>query len=595
MSDELENNYYDESFEFMPPVTFSNKLERDGNEKLQGILVKARKENCTNLDSRAPSPKNSEYNEIESTSPRLANQIMNRFYGNSQCKRPRSDLINFFYFDLKLFGIHWRDSKIFQANVATTPKLATDCLASLMRENTLGRRIDHILTLLDYGADCNISIDSNQDSLLHYFIKANSFRGVKKVISLNIDVNRRNNMHQSPLMLACTLQEDKTKIDIIRCLLTIPKLDPYLRDQKQNNAMMLAILRGNMLVVRELLLWNIRVFHEPLPPEGIPLSTSSANAASRESSSCSNIKANAYCLIRSLKLAEMASKPNPSRAQPSKLRVISHRATADLNSQPQPEMDDDETALDSKPYCMNDTSYLSYRQLLLNSLLKKRTVVDVMYGMIRRKKLLEDEEVQRRVHLLAFFKEEQTVGSAPVSKSGPPSPGRVSSPGLAYPRRIPRPLTGPDSHLHSSTDIPLSSRQSSLSSPRIGTSMVNPPSAQPTSDTNHIAKQDRELNLFQREPTIINVPDDERRSAVVARWQIPAGNVDGDGFTSLKDSAGEGEAGDPSPRGVASARLSVPPQAEEEEAQLQGIERPCSYTDPALPVALGWSERRYDS
>ena len=137
--------------------------------------------------------------------------------------------------------------------------LETKSFISLVSQISSVYSVFDLLLLLEAGADPNALLDTKTgNTLLHHCVRKGlvtreDYAVLHLLISAGADINWQNNRNQTPLMLACdTVREGNTKI--VRLLLAQEGTKTELRDVGGSTALMLAIFKNNIWIVREFLL-----------------------------------------------------------------------------------------------------------------------------------------------------------------------------------------------------------------------------------------------------------------------------------------------------------------------------------------------------
>lgn len=113
--------------------------------------------------------------------------------------------------------------------------------------------IYNIVSLLENGADPNAESNRFGNSCLHILCKRGHYLGILYLLRANADVNKVNNLHQTPLMFVC----DTKIVDFLKAvylLLSQPNIKLEVRDAGGNSALMGAIFKNNVWITRALLL-----------------------------------------------------------------------------------------------------------------------------------------------------------------------------------------------------------------------------------------------------------------------------------------------------------------------------------------------------
>jgi hypothetical protein len=119
----------------------------------------------------------------------------------------------------------------------------------------------YVADLLEEGANPNVQEEGTNNRPLHFLCRRGNYQGVKFLIEAGADVNAKNAARRTALMSACDTARTGPQVRIVRYLLKQPGVKATLeaRDNGGNTAAMNAIFKGNVWILRELLLAGARV------------------------------------------------------------------------------------------------------------------------------------------------------------------------------------------------------------------------------------------------------------------------------------------------------------------------------------------------
>ena len=124
----------------------------------------------------------------------------------------------------------------------------------------------HVADLLEEGADPNICEKDTQCTPLHYLVRRANLQGVKLLCEAGARVLTFDAQHRNALMCACDTKRTGDQVRIVRYLLNRPEhvgaKNLEHRDTGGNTAAINAIFKGNVWILRELLLAGARVTEE---------------------------------------------------------------------------------------------------------------------------------------------------------------------------------------------------------------------------------------------------------------------------------------------------------------------------------------------
>jgi len=111
----------------------------------------------------------------------------------------------------------------------------------------------NIVNLLEVGGDPDTVSERNGQTLLHLLCRKGNYLGVLYLIKAGADINKVNNFHQTPIMLASDTKRVESH-KIVELLAKQPNIKIEVRDSGGNTALMSAIFKNNAWITRSLLL-----------------------------------------------------------------------------------------------------------------------------------------------------------------------------------------------------------------------------------------------------------------------------------------------------------------------------------------------------
>lgn len=108
-----------------------------------------------------------------------------------------------------------------------------------------------VLHCLENGADPNVEWGKTLDRPLHAFSRQGNYMVMKYLVQAGADINALNGMVQTALMNACdTTRTDRGQLNVIRYLLSVPRVKVDVVDVGGNTALLNAIFRNNVYVTK---------------------------------------------------------------------------------------------------------------------------------------------------------------------------------------------------------------------------------------------------------------------------------------------------------------------------------------------------------
>jgi len=121
----------------------------------------------------------------------------------------------------------------------------------------------YIADLLEEGADPNIAEKGTDSRPLHYLVRRCNLKGVKFLVEAGADILAYDAQHRNALLCACDTPRTGDQLRIIRYLLSRPEhkggKNLEHRDTSGNTAAINAVFKGNVWILRTLLLAGARV------------------------------------------------------------------------------------------------------------------------------------------------------------------------------------------------------------------------------------------------------------------------------------------------------------------------------------------------